>query len=160
MAFFAAHIDRLCTQRSWSWTMASPTEKRLLSLETVLSCYGDLMNHCVTHKDWKWTPCVLTIFIGPSAGSAHSQFEREFWPKSERMYVGRGPSVELPGFPHVGDTSYLNSKYQDGQVSAWQFGNIRMKLMIGVRSAICENDRPSHWGVCTQFLWFHPWNLS
>lgn len=54
------------------------TEKRLLSLETVLSCYGDLMNCRVTYRDWKWTLCVLAIFIGPSAGSAHSQFERSF----------------------------------------------------------------------------------
>lgn len=78
MAFFAAHIDQLCTQHSWSGSMPFPTVKRLLSLETVLSCYGDLMNRRVTHKDWKWTLCALTIFIGPSAGLAHSQFEREF----------------------------------------------------------------------------------
>lgn len=98
------------------------------------------MNCLVSSNDWKWTPCVFAIFIGPSACSAHSNFETKFWPKSERMYVGRGPSVEHPGFVYVVNTTHLSSKYQDGQVPAWKFGNIRRKLMIGIQLANCKND--------------------
>lgn len=129
--FCTSHFDQLCTQHSWSWTVAFLVEKRHLSLETALGLYDDLMNHLVTYNDWKWTPCVLTIFTGPFSCLAHSRFEREFGPKSERMYAGREPSVEHPGFIHGGNTTHLCSKDQDGQVPAWEFRNIRMKLMIG-----------------------------
>ena len=112
--------------------MAFLIEKRYLPFEIALSCLGGLMGHLAMYNDWKWTLCVLTAFIGPSACSEHSIFEREFWPKPERMYVGRGSSVEHPGIAHVGNTMHLSSKYQNGKVPAWKISTIRMNLMLGV----------------------------